>query len=281
MLALIASAVLGLYVFFPDFVFTRITSQFVELKKYQRSKIEDIVAGLGAVAVPFIAALLASHVTWFFGHWPMPDSETVTGKWADYKTVLSASYSESYFNLHEHEFWTAVHHVLNNQIRFLYWNYAFLVLEAWGVRAATKYFGSLRTYKLYRALIGDTLLRRSSHWYVLFRAFMFPPNRKPKVMLDVMTTGNHLYDGELADYFVDSSGNLSEILLKDFRRFRFADYERARERARAEGKRAKTEDYWTTIPGSNFLIPYDRIANINIRCGFRSKWSGDFTGSGP
>ncbi|MFI5089482.1 MAG: hypothetical protein ACHP7P_05450 [Terriglobales bacterium] len=120
-------------------------------------------------------------------------------------------------------------------------------------------------------LFGNTILRRASQWYVLFKAFMFPRALKPKVMVDVLTTDKHLYDGEIADYFVDGSGNLSELLLKGFRRFRFAEFEEARK----ADKKVKSADYWTVIPGANLLIPYDKVANINIRYVFTEKALSD------
>jgi hypothetical protein len=271
MLAIIASALLGLYVFFPDFLFTRLTAQFIELKKHQRSKFEDVVAGLTVAAIPFVITLTTSHFVWLIGHWPLPIIQTAAEKITEYKTVFSAAYSEPYFNAHQQQFWDAAKHVGIHQVRFLFWNYVCLVGEVLVVRLATKNFGNWRKYRIYRVLFGNTVLRRSSQWYVLFRAFMFPYDRKPKVMIDVLTTDNHLYDGELADYFMDSSGNLSEVLLKGFRRFRFAEFDKAREAAKPEGKKIKSADYWTTIPGANFLIPYSKIANINIRYVFTNE----------
>src|SRR5579864_3757676 len=116
MLALIASALLGLYVFFPDFLFNRFTAQFVELKKHQRSKFEDIVAGLTVAAIPFFATLLASHFIWHVGHWPLPVAESAADKIADYKTVFSAAYSDAFFNAHQQQFWDASHHVRTHQM---------------------------------------------------------------------------------------------------------------------------------------------------------------------
>lgn len=265
MLAIIASALLGLYVLFPSFLFARLTAQFVELKKNQRSRFEEIVAGLTVAAIPFVITLFASRISWFAGHWPFPIDEAVADKYSDYRIVFSAAYSDNYFNANQKQFWAAAHHVWSHHLRFLIWNYVFLFGEIWTVRQATKNYGSWRKYWIYRKLYGDTVLRQSSQWYVLFRAFMFPYNRKPRVMLDVLTTDNHLYDGELADYFVDSSGNLSELLLKGFRRFRFAEFEEARKAAGNDRKGVRSAEYWTTIPGANFLIPYDKVANINIR----------------
>ena len=271
MIALIASVLLGLYVFFPDFLFKKFLSQYVELKKNQRTRFEDVVAGLAVVVVPLVAAFIVTHVFSFCGHWPFPVEEPITEKWADYKVVFSAAYSDSYFNGHQQEFWNAAKHTWSHQLRFLVWNYLFLALEITVVGLATKNFGSWRNNRFYAFIFGDTVLRRCSQWYVLFQAFMFPRQAKPRVMLDILTTDKHLYDGELADYFVDQSGNLSELLLKGFRRFRFKAFEDARLAAQGEGKKVRSADYWTNIPGANLLIPYNKIANINIRYVFTSE----------
>ena len=45
MIALIASAVLGLYIFVPYIVFHRLSSLFIRLKKFQRTKTVEGVGG--------------------------------------------------------------------------------------------------------------------------------------------------------------------------------------------------------------------------------------------
>jgi hypothetical protein len=266
MIAIVASALLGLYIFLPSVLFSRFTSQFVELKKDQRNQFEEIVAGITVSAIPLFLAWSFSHLFWFPGHWPYPINGPSAEKFSDYRVVLSAIYSESFFQSNQRIFWQAAEHIWHHQLRFALWNYIFLIVEIIVVNQATKRFGDWHKNSVYRFLFGDLVLRRSSQWYVLFRAFMFPRHRKPKVMLDILTTDKHLYDGEIADYFVSSSGNLSEILLKGFRRFRKAEFEDARKIARAEGTaNPNSDNYWTVIPGANFLIPYDKIANINIR----------------
>jgi hypothetical protein len=52
MLALIASALLGLYIFAPYIFFHRVSSLFIRLKKFQRTETEEIVAGIQAYMAP-------------------------------------------------------------------------------------------------------------------------------------------------------------------------------------------------------------------------------------
>jgi hypothetical protein len=58
MIALIASALLGLYVFVPYIVFHRAFSLFVRLRKAQRTKADEIVSGVILAGVSFIVTLL-------------------------------------------------------------------------------------------------------------------------------------------------------------------------------------------------------------------------------
>lgn len=261
MIALIASALLGLYIFLPDFLFNRFAAPYVRLKKLERSKIEDIAAGVTVALIPFLFTLVLTKFSWFFGHWPWPIDEPASAKATDYRIVLSGLYSDSYFNAHYSEFWNSLSHVRVHQARFLFWNYVFLAIEIAFVVATTIFFGSLHRYWIYRITIGKSLLRRASHWHVLLTPFLFPWRQKPRVMVDVFTTDNHLYDGEVADFFVDAKGELSGLLLKQFRRFRRAHFEADRQR----DPTVKSSAYWTSIPGANFVIPYDKVANINIR----------------
>ena len=55
MIALIASALLGLYVFVPYIVFHRLSSLFIRLNKSQRTKTEEVVAGIIVAGLPFVA----------------------------------------------------------------------------------------------------------------------------------------------------------------------------------------------------------------------------------
>lgn len=262
MIALIASAVLGLYVFLPDFIFNRIAAQFVRLKKRDRTRIEDLGSGLVVVLIPFVLTLWLSHSFWLVGHWPMAIDESVQAKFSDYKIFASSLYSDAFFEKHYDAFWSAFPHVWRHQLRFLIWNYIFLILESYAVSFLTSRYGSLRKYPIYQRTVGKYLLGRASEWYVLLSAFSFPPGNKPRIFVDVMTSDDHLYDGELGDYFLDSGGNLSGLLIKNVRRFRYEEYRKLKTQT---GRPATKDEFWSVIPSGNFLLPADKIANLNIR----------------
>src|SRR5256886_10774704 len=67
MIALIASALLGLYVFVPYIFFHRASSLFIRLKKFQRTKTEEVVAGGIVAGLPFAATFLLLSFGWICG----------------------------------------------------------------------------------------------------------------------------------------------------------------------------------------------------------------------
>jgi len=76
-----------------------------------------------------------------------------------------------------------------------------------------------------------------------------------------MTTDDHLYAGKVEDYFLKADGELSGLLLKDFRRFRHGELEEDRK----AGLGPDPKKYRRDIPGANFYLPADKIATLNIR----------------
>src|SRR5882762_177623 len=108
MIALIASALLGLYVFGPYVLFHRCSSLFIRLKKFQRSKTDEIVVGIVVAGLPFVLTLcmfwtgaIRDAVVLFF----LADSHVQ--KVTDYQTVFASAYSEHYFEDHKSESWDA------------------------------------------------------------------------------------------------------------------------------------------------------------------------------
>lgn len=261
MIALIVSALLGLYVFLPDFLFNRLAYPFVRLKKPQQTRFEEIVSGVGVIFIPFCVTVLLSWQIWYVGHRPFPSAQSVAEKYGDYRTVFSAMYSEAYFRDHYDFCWNAIGHVVLDQARFLLWLYVLLGVQIAVVNVATVYFGELSRFPVYRKTFGRWLLARLSQWHVLLTGFMFPRSSQTTVVVDVLTSNDKLYSGTVANYFVDRDGELSGLLLHNFRRYYFAQ----RETDRQAGRLLQESEYWEAIPGANFYIPADKIANLNIR----------------
>jgi hypothetical protein len=263
MIALIASALLGLYVFIPYIFFHRISSLFIRLKKFQRTKTEEIVAGIIVAGLPFIATLILFWVGSIGGCCvPYSLADSPGQRITDYRTVFDAAYSDQYFTNHEQATWDALDRVYHRQADFLAWNYFFLLLETAGFVVLVRYYWYFKRNSFYRWFASHALLPAVSEWHILLTDFNFPPHENRRVKADIMSKDDILYRGDIAEYFLDPSGALSGLLLKNPERFQF---EKLKEE-RKLGTATNADDYWKVIAGGgNFYLPKDNVASINIR----------------
>jgi len=151
MIALIASALLGLYVFVPYIVFHRLSSLFIRLNKSQRTKTEEVVAGIIVAGLPFVATSFLFWIGAIGGCFPGQ-------KTSDNHIVFDAVYSDHYFTDHEPAVWDALNRVYKRQADFLFWNYIFLLLEAAAFILLTRYYSRLRRYRIYAWFASHVLL---------------------------------------------------------------------------------------------------------------------------
>ena len=151
MIALIASALLGLYVLLPVFLFDKVAEPFVRLKRHERAKTEELVVGIVIAGIPFAVTLLLSRWVWHIGHWPFFLSDVdASFKIRDYKTVFSGLYSEHFFDSNTAQFWSSLFRVFSHQGRFLVWNYLFLMVEIAIAVTVTLQYGRLHQYQWYQ-----------------------------------------------------------------------------------------------------------------------------------
>jgi hypothetical protein len=263
MIALIASALLGLYVFAPYIFFNRVSSLFIRLKKFQRTKTEEVGAGIIVAGLPFAATLFLFWIGAIGGCCvPFPMADSPAKKISDYRMVFDAAYSDHYFTDHEQATWDALDRVYKRQTDFLSWNYFFLLLETAGFIFLTKYYWKLKEYRIYGWFAARVLLPAVSEWHILLTDFTFPPDEKRSVKADIMSKDDMLYRGDVEQYFLDFAGDLSGLLLKNAQRFQ---YERLKDDRKSGGLK-ETEEYWKVIlGGGNFYLPNNNIASINIR----------------
>jgi hypothetical protein len=262
MIALIASALLGLYLFLPVFIFDKIAAQFVRLKRPERSKTEEIMAGMLVAGIPFGVTWYLSQHCYFFGHWPFSMADSVAMlKIGDYKTVFNGLYSDHYFETHIEQFWASCERAFEHQFRFALWNYVFLGFEIGLVFVVTWQFGRFNQWYWFRVTVGKILLNRVSEWEPLLTSFVFHPDDDRRVEVDVMTTDGHLYRGTIEDHFVGKDGELRGLLLKDAMRYKYAELQADRVANRIR----PTEQYWKEIPGANMYVPYEKTVTLNLR----------------
>lgn len=263
MTALIASALLGLYIFVPYIFFHRFSSLFIRLKKFQRTKTDEIVFGVVVAGIPFALTLFLCWNGSITGSLvPFPLSDSHQQKVTDYRTAFSAAYSDNYFKEHQSEAWEAIDRVCKRQADFLSWNYSFVFLETVLFVLLTRSYGRLRDFKPYALFASRILIPTVSEWHILLTDFNFPPHEQRSVEVDVMSKDNLLYRGNVADYFFGASGELSGLLLKEAQRYQ---YDRLVDDRKA-GKVKDSGDYWKPIAGGgNFYLPSNNIATLNIR----------------
>src|SRR5437660_2546212 len=262
MIALVASALLGLYIFLPVFFFDKLAAPFVRLKSKERTKTEEVVAGIFIAGIPFAFTWWRSRVSWHVGRYPLfLSDEAASRKITDYQVLFNGLYSEHYFEAYLSQFWDAFWRVLQHQGRFLVWNYTFLFVEICLVLIVTYNFGRLNQNPFFRKTVGQLLLRRVSEWHPLFTPFVFHPREKRRVEVDVMTTDMHLYRGTVKSHFINKDGLLTGLILKDAKRFQYSRLEADRE----VGAQKPIEEYWKPIPGSNLYIPYEKTVTLNLR----------------
>jgi hypothetical protein len=264
MIALVASALLGLYIFAPYIIFHRICSFFIRLKKFERSKTDEVVVGIVVAGLPFALTLLLSWSGLIGGSLvPFPIDDTHLQKVVDYRTVFTAAYSEHYFTEHQPESWEALKRVCKRQADFLAWNYAFLLGETSLFIALVSQFGKWKTFKPYAWLASRVLLPTVSEWHVLLTDFNFPPEQERSVEVDVMSKDDILYRGEVLEYFLSANGQLSGLLLHGTERFQ---YEKLKEDRKSKQPKRNIQEYWRPIAGAgNFYIPAENVASLNIR----------------
>jgi hypothetical protein len=256
MTALLASLFLVADVLIPGVIFQTVFSIFIPLKRFQRTRVEEIAFAIGVTILPISAAIALSWATGCLG--------SPTGgflrPFEAYRVFFAGSYSEQVFLNGQPEFWRAAKAVSREQVILVIFYYFFIAIEAALLGLLSSKYGRLREYWLYDWIARKVLLPSISEWHVLLTAFSFQPQQKRRVMADVLTTDDHLFHGKVGDYFLDRDGNLSGILLADALRFDRRTYLRDKD----AGKQGLAAQYWKSIPGENIYLFADKIGSLNL-----------------
>jgi hypothetical protein len=95
-----------------------------------------------------------------------------------------------------------------------------------------------------------------SQWHVLLTPFLAPDSR---IRADILCIDKTLYQGEVADYFLEGQ-RPSGIILSSPQRFNRTGYINDKE----AGKNPDKTKYWSAIPSSNLYSFADKILNLNL-----------------
>jgi hypothetical protein len=256
MIALIVSYFLIAYLLVPRAIF-RGAGIFLPLR-VQRTRTEEVTFALKISLIPLtigIGAALTLH------GWP---SINIVD---DCKEVFAASYSEAAFNRAPEKFWGSMWSVMLGQAEFLFERYYPLVLfEAILFVGLVRQYGNWRAKsRRYEWFVQKILLRGVNEWYLLLTVANFPSHPVRKVVADVLTSEDHLYEGDVADYFTDNDGGLSGLSLINSRRFDRPGYLRAKEREITTDATTEAKTFWKDLPGQALYIPREKILSINLR----------------
>jgi hypothetical protein len=246
MIALIVSFCLLAYFFVPRALF-RISDVFVPLK-FQRTRTQEITSAFSISLAPLLVAIGLALVMWH-----LPSSRTLD----DYKEVFAGTYSDSNFNNHYAAFWSSIGRVMKWQVSFLLIYYPLVVVETLIFVFLVKRYGEWHKYPAYEWFAQKFLLRRINELHLLFTVFNFPRVPELKVVVDVLTQEDHLYQGDVVEYFSDVDGVLSSLTLQNVLRFDRVGYLR--------DKATDSKAYWKNVPGSLLYIPSGKILSLNLR----------------
>ncbi len=278
MIALVASLFFLFYVFVPGSIFRFATSLAIPLKKFQKTKTQEITFAVLASLLPFCLTLaLVWGGGWREVDWPFPTRDTDAQRQGAYQTVFSGLVSNQQLDdsLAKGKFWPAVTDVGRRQSRFLFWYYVFMMLEAWIFWYLVSRYKKLQGRGWYDAIAAHFLLPSISEWHVILSSFAIKTDdeKNREIELDLLSTDNILYRGKLIEYFTNAEGELSGVLLQRAYRFDRENYVEDRKAQHDPSKQDREqkivkdkESYWRKIPGADlFYIPKERISNFNVR----------------
>ena len=79
-------------------------------------------------------------------------------------------------------------------------------------------------------------------------------------MVDLLTSDDHLYRGQVVGHEVDTDGNLRGVLISESLRFDRRSYLKDKDLDPS----VNPDDYWKKIPGKNLFVFADKLATLNL-----------------
>jgi hypothetical protein len=293
MIALLTTYFLVFYVLIPGILFRFVTSFYVPLKLFERTRTQEATFAVAVAILPFLLALFAVWHLPISRHYPFTVYEgSAADRQADYRRVtafLASNDVSKYLSQAAPETtdsksapaneanWIALSQVLHRQARFLAWYFLAVALEGCAFGFLASRYGSWQDDKakgwrslrntLYKPLAGKMILPNISEWHLLLTDFNWPARREIFVSVDILQADGRLYQGNVADYFLDSAGKLTGILLKHVSRFDRESYTSAKTNSTNPKSQhpVSTSRFWINIPSRHFYVSEDTISNLNVR----------------
>jgi len=251
MLALLASYFVIFFFIVPSRIF-RISALSLKLKKFQRTRTEEITFAFLFAIVPFSIATVGSLSLGTRG--------APYVSWRHYQEIFEAAYSEELFRSSRPQFWNSLSYILVGQSLFLFAYYLLCLAEVILFVELVKKWGDWHERSGTYTWLAEKLLRNISEWDMLLTPFNFPRHENRIVVSDVLTVEDHLYQGIVKDYYLSTEGELTGIFLKPAYRFNREGYTAKKQLDPS----IKSGDFWVRVPGDNLYVPKDKILNLNV-----------------
>ena len=236
MIALITTYFLIFYILAPGALFRFFTSWFVPLKLFERTRTQEATFAVAVALLPFALAL--------FGAWYLPvmndhpfskNGESDADRREDYHRVAGILTSSDASRLlavnpalmppaANQDNWHALNRVLRRQVRFLTWYFLMTAGEGLLFGFLASNYGNWKIIegsktkryppplvRFYNWIAPRLILPNISEWYMLLTDFTWPRHEEIFVRADILQNDGNLYQGRVADYFIDSAGKLTEI----------------------------------------------------------------------
>jgi hypothetical protein len=290
MIALVTTAFLVFYILVPGILFRFASSLRVRLKLFQRTRTQEATFSVAVALLPFAFALYGTWNLALLRHQPFAIAdETPSLRQQDYRRAISVVTSSEASKFLSGDLadskahadnWSAINRVLRRQTRFLFWYFIAASCEGWLFGYLASKYGdwhineeeqhsqrnSLKrlALRLFNWSASKFILPNVSEWHMLLTDFNWPKRDGYFVSVDILQSNEHLYQGRVADYFIDSDGKLTGILLKNVSRFDRQAFIEASAKLPQPDALAR-EDFWRNIPSNHFYIGYGPIVNLNVR----------------
>jgi len=245
------------YLLAPGAIYRAVFSLSIPSKRYQRNRTEEIVFSVIATMIPFAITWLLLCLTPIGRH---PCIGGVLTKRQAYKQIFDALVGNGFQTGVSPS--AAYLRALKEQARFIAVLWFFCIIEGTAAIFLLRHYGNYKRGSRLSTLCEKCILVHVSEWQLLFTTLTLADVDKGKsVEVDVLTTYDMLYRGQLSDWFTESDGKLAGLFLAHAERYQKDKLERDREK----GIIKSTEAYWKIIPGANMYFPANTIANYNIR----------------
>jgi hypothetical protein len=259
MLALALTLALALYIFGPD-AFSRFILDFsVPRRAVSLTKSEEVYRAVIWSGVSFSIAYLWERLSGTINR---------VWDWGELRTFFSGLNSDEYFRHNSDAWFHSLHCVFWMNLCLLWRLYVVVLVMSLVLWVVIHFYARIRDFfqgdKLAHrwclGLLTALVVPRIAPWH-LYLSGLLVREKNLQIHVDVMTTGDKLFQGRLVDKTLGADGSLVNIVLAEPQRFRREEYLEAKR----SGNSPVSGSFWKSIPTYMFVVMGSEIATMNIR----------------